>query len=328
MTTVAPQFASPVDYEAYGVYGPKGMGGADRTFVRPRYPFQGRVSADGSTGLRAEPGRYHLYIALGCPWAHRTAIVRRLKKLTDVVSLSLVDDVRDGRGWAFRAARGPDPVNGFTLLRQAYEATEPGYPGHISVPVLWDRQTSRIVSNNFPDITIDLETQFEEWADRGTDLYPAPLRPQIDELNALIYETVNNAVYRIGNTTYQEEYDELTGRLFATFDELERRLAGRRFLFGDAITEADIRLWVTLARFDAAYHGLFKVNLRRLTDYPNLWGYARDLYQRPAFRETTDFGAIKTAYYGGFARLNPARIIPAGPDTDWEAPPGRDRLAR
>ena len=215
MTTVTPQFASPVDYEAYGVYGPKGMGGADRTFVRPRYPFQGRVSADGSTGFRAEPGRYHLYIALGCPWAHRTAIVRRLKKLTDVVSLSVVDDVRDGRGWAFRAARGPDPVNGFTLLRQAYEATEPGYPGHISVPVLWDRQASRIVSNNFPDITIDLETQFEEWADRGTDLYPVPLRPQIDELNALIYETVNNAVYRIGNTSYQEEYDELTGRLFA-----------------------------------------------------------------------------------------------------------------
>ena len=150
-----------------------------------------------------------------------------------------------------------------------------------------------------------------------------PLRPQIDELNALIYETVNNAVYRIGNTAYQEEYDELTGRLFATFDELEGRLAGRRFLFGDAITEADVRLWVTLARFDAAYYGLFKVNLRRLTDYPNLWGYARDLYQRPAFRETTDFGAIKTAYYGGFARLNPARIIPAGPDTDWEAPHGR-----
>ena len=135
-------------------------------------------------------------------------------------------------------------------------------------------------------------------------------------------------MYRIGNTTYQEEYDELTGRLFATLDELERRLGGRRFLFGDAITEADIRLWVTLARFDAAYYGLFKVNLRRLTDYPNLWGYARDLYQRPAFRETTDFGAIKTAYYGGFARLNPARIIPAGPDIDWEAPHGRDRLAR
>jgi glutathionyl-hydroquinone reductase len=328
MATVAPQFASPVDYEAYGVYGPKAIGGADRTFVRPRYPFQGRVSADGRTGFRAEPGRYHLYIALGCPWAHRAAIVRRLKKLTDVVSLSLVDDVRDGRGWAFRAARGPDPVNGFTLLRQAYEAAEPGYPGHISVPVLWDRQTSRIVSNNFPDITIDLETQFEEWADRATDLYPVPLRPQIDELNALVYETVNNAVYRIGNTSYQEEYDELTGRLFATFDELERRLADRRFLFGDAITEADIRLWVTLARFDAAYHGLFKVNLRRLTDYPNLWGYARDMYQRPAFRETTDFGAIKTAYYAGFARLNPARIIPAGPDIDWEAPHGRDRLPR
>jgi putative glutathione S-transferase len=217
-------------------------------------------------------------------------------------------------------------VNGFTLLRQAYDATERGYAGHISVPVLWDKQLGKIVSNNFPDVTIDLETQFEQWADRAVDLYPVPLRPQIDELNELIYDTVNNAVYRIGNTAFQEEYDELAGRLFATFDQLEGRLRASRFLFGETITEADIRLWVTLARFDVAYHGLFKVNLRRLTDYPNLWGYARDLYQRPEFRQTTDFGAIKTAYYGGFARLNPARIIPAGPQIDWEEPHGRERL--
>ena len=329
MTRTAP-VASPVDFDEYGDYTPKVLPTTAEEFVRPQYPFQGRITADGSSGFPAQAGRYHLYVSLACPWAHRSVIVRGLLGLEEVVSLSVVDPVRDGRGWAFRegAGYGPDPVNGFTLLREAYEATEPGYDGHISVPVLWDRQTSRIVSNNFPDITIDLETQFEEWADRAADLYPVPLRPQIDELNALVYERVNNAVYRIGNTTYQEEYDELTGRLFATFDELERRLADRRFLFGDAITEADVRLWVTLVRFDAAYHGLFKVSLRRLTDYPNLWGYARDLYQRPAFRETTDFGAIKTAYYAGFARLNPARIIPAGPDIDWEAPHGRDRPSR
>src|SRR5580693_2972201 len=218
MTTTAeraasPRYASPVDFGAYGQYGAGRGFDQGQAFQRPRYPFRGRITADGSSGYRAEPGRYHLYISWGCPWAQRTAIVRKLKGLEDVVSLSYVDDQRDGRGWAFRARRGPDPVNGFTLLAQAYEATEPGFPGHISVPVLWDRQTAAIVSNNFPDITIDLETQFEEWADRGTDLYPVPLRPQIDELNALIYETVNNAVYRIGNTTHQEEYDELTGRL-------------------------------------------------------------------------------------------------------------------
>ena len=254
MTTAA-AVASPADFETYGDYRVKAPPRADGAFVRPLYPFQGRVSADGSTGYPAEAGRYHLYISLACPWAHRSAIVRALLGLEDVVSMSVVDPVRDGRGWAFRDGPGytPDPVNGFTLLREAYQATEPGYDGHVSVPVLWDKQSSRIVSNNFPDITIDLGTQFGEWASPAYDLYPAALRPEIDALNERVYATVNNGVYRCGFATSQPAYESAVAALFATLDDLDQRLASRRYLFGDSITEADVRLWVTLARFDAVY---------------------------------------------------------------------------
>jgi putative glutathione S-transferase len=247
--------------------------------------------------------------------------------LEDVVSLSVVDPIRDGRGWAFRDGPGytPDPVNGFTLLRQAYEATEPGYDGHVSVPVLWDRRTSRIVSNNFPDITIDLETQFGAWATPGIDLYPAALRPQIDELNERVYTDVNNGVYRCGFATSQAAYDAAVARVFAALDDLDQRLATRQYLFGDAITEADVRLWVTLARFDPVYVTHFKTNLRRLVDYPNLWPYARDLYQQPAFGETTSFDHIKRHYFGTHPHLNPSRIVPAGPLLNWQEPSGRER---
>ena len=215
--------ASPVDFATFGDYGdftPKKAeppaGAKPGEFVRAAYPFQGRITADGSSGYPAEPGRYHLYISWACPWANRSAIVRELLGLTDVVSLSAVDPVRDGRGWAFRDGDGYglDPVNGFALLREAYEATEPGYDGHVSVPVLWDKQTGRIVSNNFPDITIDLETQFGAWADPEYDLYPEALRPEIDELNELVYATVNNGVYRSGFATTQESYHEAVTRLF------------------------------------------------------------------------------------------------------------------
>jgi len=320
MTTAA-SVASPVDFDTYGDYQVKAPARADGAFVRPRYPFQGRVTADGSSGYRAEPGRYHLYVSLACPWAHRSVIVRSLLGLEDVISLSVVDPIRDGRGWAFRDGAGhtADPVNGFTLLRDAYEATEPGYDGHISVPVLWDRETGRIVSNNFPDITIDLGTQFGAWATGDVDLYPEPLRPEIDALNERIYTNVNNGVYRCGFATSQGAYDEAVTALFVTLDELEERLATRRYLFGDQLTEADVRLWVTLARFDAVYVTHFKANLRRLVDYPNLWAYARDLYQLPAFRDTTNFDHIKRHYYGTHPRLNPSRIVPAGPLLDWDA---------
>jgi glutathionyl-hydroquinone reductase len=317
--------ASPADFAAFGDYGdhqPRrpAAGGPEGAFERPAYPFRDRITADGSSGYPAQAGRYHLYISWACPWAQRSAIVRALLGLEDVISLSAVDPVRDGRGWAFREGPGHDldPVNGFGLLRDAYEATEPGYDGHISVPVLWDRQSGRIISNNFPDITIDLDTQFGAWSN-GVDLYPAPLRQEIDALNAVIYSAVNNGVYRSGFASTQTAYKEAVTRLFATLDDLEQRLAGQRFIAGDALTESDVRLWVTLARFDTVYYSHFKCNLRRLTDYPRLWAYTRELYQMPAFRDTTNVDHIKRHYYMTHPQLNPSRIVPEGPLLEWSA---------
>ncbi|HEY7430595.1 MAG TPA: glutathione S-transferase family protein [Streptosporangiaceae bacterium] len=328
MTATTP-VASPVDFERFGAYTAKSPPAQDGGFVRPVYPFQGRITADGSSGYPAQPGRYHLYVSLACPWAHRSVIVRELLGLADVISLSVVDPVRDGRGWAFREGPGytADPINGFTLLREAYEATEPGYDGHMSVPVLWDKVTSKIVSNNFPDLTIDLETQFGAWAKPGVDLYPERLRPGIDALSERVYTNINNGVYRCGFAGSQQAYDEAVTSLFGLLDELEERLAGSRYLFGSELTEADVRLWVTLARFDPVYVTHFKCNIRRLVDYPNLWGYARDLYQQPAFGSTTSFDHIKRHYYLTHPHLNPSRIVPAGPLLDWHAPHDREDLA-
>ncbi len=326
----APPYASPVDYDSHGSYGPGRGFNEGSSFQRPVYRFQGRITADGSSGYPAVPGRYHLYISWGCPWAQRTAIVRKLKGLDDVVSLSYVDDVRDGRGWAFRERRGPDPVNGFTLLAQAYEATEPGYDGHISVPVLWDRETGKIVSNNFPDITIDLGTQFGALATPSPDLYPEPLRAGIDALNERVYVNVNNGPYRVAGATTQQDYEQLRHTMIAMLEELDDRLAGRRYLFGAEVTEADVRLWPTLARFDTGYNPLAGVTERRLTEFGNLWGYARDLYRLPAFRQTTDFSS-----FGGLVRgpkpsfLNDAswRLKVEPRLADWDSPPARDHLA-
>ncbi len=334
MTTTAeraasPRYASPVDFDAYGQYGAGRGFDQGQAFQRPRYPFRGRITADGSSGYRAEPGRYHLYISWGCPWAQRTAIVRKLKGLEDVVSLSYVDDQRDGRGWAFRARRGPDPVNGFTLLAQAYEATEPGFPGHISVPVLWDRQTAAIVSNNFPDITIDLGTQFGAWGDPSVDLYPAALRGEIDALNERIYETVNDGTYRVAGATTQQDYEQLRGRVTGTLEYLEERLSARRYLFDPAVTEADVRLWPTLARFDLGYNPMAKISARRLVDFPVLWAYARDLYQRPAFRETTEFSSFArfgTGPVPSFVNEADWRIPVEPYQADWDAPQDRQLL--
>ena len=304
--------------------------GADGAFVRQRYTIRDRVTADGSSGFPAEAGRYHLYVSLACPWAHRAVIVRRLLGLEDAVSMSVVDPVRDERGWAFREGRGhgPDPVCAFQFLSEAYLRTDPGYTGRYTVPCLWDRVRGRLVTNNYPDITLDFETQFAAFHRPGApDLYPEALRPEIDAVNALVYRDVNDGVYKAGFATTQAAYEAAVAALFARLDWLEERLAARRYLVGAQPSEADVRLFTTLARFDAVYVGHFKCNLRRLVDYPNLWGYARDLYQRPGFGDTVDFDHIKRHYYTTHDQLNPSRIVPLGPLVDWDAPHDRARLA-
>ena len=299
---------------------------SDGSFDRGQYTIRDRITADGSSGFKAEAGRYHLYVSLACPWAHRSIIVRKLLGLEQVISLSVVDPIRDERGWAFRDGPGysHDPINGFQFLSEAYHRTRPDYTGRYTVPCLWDKQTRRLVSNNFPDLTIDFETQFRAFhRPDAPDLYPEHLRSEIDALNAVIYEDVNNGVYKAGFATTQVAYEAAVTALFARLDELEQRLAMRRYLLGQQITEADIRLFPTLVRFDAVYVGHFKCNLRRLVDYPNLWGYARDLYQRPGIGETVNFDHIKRHYYMTHERLNPTRIVPLGPLVDWNAPHNR-----
>ena len=302
---------------------------ADGKFDRGEYSIRDRITADGSSGFRAEPGRYHLYVSLACPWAHRSIIVRKLLGLESVISLSVVDPIRDERGWAFRDGPGysADPVNGFHFLSEAYLRTQPDYTGRYTVPCLWDRQTGRLVSNNFPDLTIDFETQFGAYhRPDAPDLYPQPLRAEIDALNAVIYEDVNNGVYKAGFATTQAAYEAAVTALFSRLDSLEERLTTRRFLMGSRLTEADIRLFPTLVRFDAVYVGHFKCNLRRLIDYPNLWAYARDIYALPGVAETVNFDHIKRHYYMTHERLNPTRIVPLGPLVDWTAPSDRARL--
>jgi putative glutathione S-transferase len=299
-------------------------------FVRQRYAFQHRFSADGSTGYPAEAGRYHLYVSLACPWAHRSIIVRKLLGLEDVISMSVVDPVRDERGWAFREGpgHGRDPICDFQFLSEAYLRTDPAYTGRYTVPCIWDRVTGRLVTNNYPDITIDFETQFTAFHRRGApDLYPEHLRAEIDAVNDVVYRDVNNGVYRAGFAASQAAYDRAVHALFDRLDWLDARLATQRYLVGGQLTEADIRLFTTLVRFDAVYVGHFKCNIRRLVDYPSLWPYARDLYQTPGFGETVDFDHIKRHYYMTHEQLNPSRIVPAGPLVAWHAPHHRDRLA-
>jgi putative glutathione S-transferase len=297
-------------------------------FMRQRSEFRDRVSADGLTGFRAEQGRYHLYVSLACPWAHRTVIVRRLKGLDGVISLSVVDPLRDERGWRFGDGPGfdPDPVNGFDYLSEAYFASDPSFAGRVSVPVLWDRQTERIVSNESADIVVMLNSEWDEWGDASVDLYPRDLRAEIDATNELVYETVNNSVYKAGFARTQEAYEEAVWPLFETLAALEDRLSGQRFLAGERVTLADWRLFTTLLRFDAVYFVHFKCNLRRLVDHPSLWAFARELYQWPGVAATVDFDHIKRHYYMTHDSINPTRIVPVGPAVDWEAPHGREHL--
>src|SRR5579863_4258665 len=297
---------------------------SDGRFVRQPDVFRDWVLADPASRYPAVAGRYHLYVSLACPWAHRTIIVRRLKRLESAVGMTILDPVRDELGWRFTFE--PDPINGFTYLSEAYLATDPMYHRRFTVPVLWDTQTRSIVSNSDDDIMRMFETEFEALAGDRRDFFPEPLRAEIDRLNERIFETVNDGVYRAGFATTQRAYESAAWRVFESLDELERRLASQRYLFGGRPVETDWRLFVTLIRFDAVYYGHFKCNLRRIADYPNLYGYLRDLYQIDGVSTTVDFDHIKRHYYYTHEDINPTRIVPIGPQQDLWSPHGRDRF--
>lgn len=281
-------------------------------FKRQSSAFRHWISADGSTGFRAEPGRYHLYVSSACPWAHRAIIVRRLKKLEDVIAMTTVDPIRDEAGWRF--SEQADPIHGFQYLQQAYLLSEPNFQGRVTVPVLWDIKSDQIVNNESSEIIRMLNFEFNQWGDASLDLYPANLRPEIDRLNEWIYDRINNGVYRAGFATTQQAYEGAVIPLFDALDELETRLTHQPYLTGDSITEADWRLFTTLVRFDAVYHGHFKCNLRRILDYPKLSAYVHDLYHHAGIKETVDFDHIKRHYYQTHRAINPTGIVPVGPD--------------
>ncbi|MFL6144949.1 MAG: glutathione S-transferase family protein [Labedaea sp.] len=290
-------------------------------FVRQANRFTGRITADGSSGWPAEPGRYRLVVSLACPWAHRSVIVRRLLGLEDAISLAVVDPIRDERGWRFTLDEdGRDPVLGIRYLAEAYLATDPGYTGRVTVPSIVDRETGRVVTNDYPQITLDLSTEWRTLHKPGApELYPQRLRAEIDEVIEPIFRNVNNGVYRCGFATSQEAYEVAFHALFDELDRLCERLSTRRYLLGDTITEADVRLFTTLVRFDAVYHGHFKCNRQKLTELPVLWAYARDLYRTPGFGDTVDFDHIKRHYYVTHNQINPTGIVPAGPDPEiWD----------
>ncbi len=301
---------------------------ASGEFVRQQDAFRDYVSAAAGSAYPPAAGRYHLYVSLACPWAHRTVIARRLKALEAAIGMTVVDPIRDDRGWAFR--EGPDysrdPLNGFAYLSEAYVARDPLYRGRVTVPVLWDTRTARIVSNSDDDVMRMLECEFDAFAPTGIDLYPAALRRAIDALNERIYETLNDGVYRAGFATSQQAYERAAYGVFAMLDELEARLASSRYLFGTAPVETDIRLFVTLIRFDAVYYGHFKCNLRRIADYAHLSGYVRDLFAFRGIGETVNFDHIKRHYYFTHDDLNPTRIVPIGPLQDFTAPHQRERV--
>lgn len=297
-------------------------------FERQEDSFRDWVSMDGSTRYPAVAGRYHLYISLACPWASRTFIALKLKELEQAVGVTVVDPVRDERGWAFREGSGccEDPVNHFKFLSEAYLASEPGYKGRVTVPVLWDKQTKRIVNNSEDDICRMFNAAFNTPDSDPVDLFPADIQEEQEKLSEFIYDNVNNGVYKAGFATSQSAYEKACEALFAALDELEERLAGSRYLFGKRIVETDWRLFCTLIRFDVVYHGHFKCNIRRILDYPNLQGYLLDLYQQPGIAETVNFDHIKRHYYITHSEINPTGIVPIGPALDMSKPHGREKL--
>ncbi|MGI6851928.1 glutathione S-transferase family protein [Mesorhizobium sp. 1B3] len=305
-------------------------------FERSRSQFRNWITRDGSAGpsgkggFKAEPGRYHLYVSLACPWAHRTLIFRKLKRLEDAISISVVHHHLGKDGWTFLAKDGGtgDHLYGLEFLHQIYTKADPAYSGRVTVPVLWDKQWQTVVSNESAEIIRMLNSAFDEWSDPSLDFYPEALRDEIDALNAMIYPAVNNGVYRAGFATSQEAYEEAFDDVFAALDTLEERLSRQRYLTGNRITEADWRLFTTLLRFDPVYVGHFKCNLRRIAEYPNLSNYLRDLYQIPGIAETVDIEHIKKHYYGSHGTVNPTLIVPKGPEIDYGAPHDRARFGK
>jgi len=305
-------------------------------FVRTEAQYRNWITADGSAGpsgtggFKAEPGRYHLYVSLACPWAHRTLIFRRLKGLEAMIPVSVVHSHMGEHGWTFDTEPGAtgDQLFGLDYLYQLYLKADPDYSGRVTVPVLWDTQRQTIVSNESAEIIRMFNSAFDEAGARSGDYYPKMLRSEIDTLNAEIYDRINNGVYKAGFATTQDAYEQAVYPLFKALDALEERLSTRRYLAGDHITEADWRLFTTLIRFDAVYHGHFKCNLRRIVDYPNLWGYLRELYQWPGVAETLNMDHIKQHYYGSHHTINPTGVIPVGPLLALDRPHGRERIAQ
>ncbi|RMH15194.1 MAG: glutathione S-transferase family protein [Gammaproteobacteria bacterium] len=303
-------------------------------FVRSETTFRNWVTADGLPGpsgiggFKAEPGRYHLYVSYACPWANRTLIFRKLKGLEEIISVSVVHPYLDERGWSFQDYPGStgDPVNHFDFLSEVYRASSPGYTGVVTVPVLWDKQQGVIVNNESSEIIRMLNTAFNAFAKTDTDYYPETLRDEIDAVNEVIYNNVNNGVYRAGFARTQAAYERAYDRLFDTLDDLELRLSRNRYLLGDQVTEADWRLFVTLVRFDAVYYSHFKANKKRLIDYPNLWAYTRELYQVPGVSDTINMDHIKYHYYASHHSINPTGIVPKGPVIDFYEPHDREKV--
>jgi len=303
-------------------------------FKREDSSFRNWVTADGSPGpsgeggFKAEPGRYHLYVSYACPWAHRTLIFRKLKGLENAISLSVTNWLMGSEGWTFELGPGVvgDPILGAGRLHEVYTAAKPDYTGRVTVPVLWDRERATIVSNESAEIIRMLNGAFDGVGARPLDLSPAELHEEIDRVNARVYDTVNNGVYKSGFATSQEAYEEAVRPLFDSLDWLEERLSGQRYLVGGRPTEADWRLFTTLVRFDPVYVTHFKCNLRRLVDYRNLWAYTRDLYQWPGVEETVHFDHIKGHYYQSHKTINPSGVVPLGPALDFQAPHGREKL--
>jgi glutathionyl-hydroquinone reductase len=299
-------------------------------FVRPSTTFRSSITADGSNGFKAENDRYHLYVSLACPWAHRTLIMRQLKGLTEAISLSIVDPVMGDRGWQFSDAPGciPDTINHANFLWEIYLQAQPDYTGRVTVPILWDKQTQTIVNNESREIIRMLDTECEAIATNSLDLYPRKLQETIDRTIDAIYQPINNGVYRAGFATTQSAYEQGVTELFEALDHWEKVLGQQRFLCGDHLTEADLCLFTTLLRFDAVYYVHFKCNLRRIVEYPNLWGYLREIYQYPGIKETCNLDHIKQHYYRSHPKVNPLGIVPLGPVIDFETDPRRGAIGR